>query len=79
MSVARTTTEGRILPEGLPDGIDSSAGKLLYLYLSASGESHVEELVERLSVKRTEAFGILSTLERRGLVERVAPGTFRPA
>lgn len=77
MSVART--RARVLPDGMPKGIESPQGKLLYLYLATAGECEVGELVDRLDVPRITAYSVLGTLEGRGVVEQVGADTYRPA
>lgn len=75
MSVARTRSEA--LPDGVPDGIESQEGKLLYLYLATAGECGVDELADRLDVPRVTAYGVLGTLADRGVVERTDEATYR--
>ena len=72
--VVEGTTTGRV-----PGDIASSEGKLVYLCLSTAGACSVADLVERLGMKRIELFGVLETLEGRGLVEQVATSTYAAA
>ena len=55
---------------GLPASVSSPAGKLVYLALERDGPAAVEELTDRLDMKRVDLFGILDTLRRQGIVER---------
>lgn len=66
-------------PVRIPAPIDSEAGKLVYLYLATAGACPVADLVEGLGMSRLTLFEVLRTLEGRGLVERVEPGTYRAA
>ncbi|PSP79079.1 hypothetical protein BRC81_06315 [Halobacteriales archaeon QS_1_68_20] len=75
MSVAQT--RARALPDEVPAEIESPQGKLLYLYVAVAGECEVDELVDRLDVPRITAYGVLGTLESRGVVERVDTDTYR--
>ena len=61
----------------VPGGVDSPAGKLVYLALAGADESAVAELRRRLDMKRVEVYAILGTLESRGLVEQVSADTYR--
>ena len=54
----------------VPASVSSSAGKLVYLALDWDGPAAVEELTDRLDMKRVDLFGILGTLRRQGIVER---------
>lgn len=76
MSVARARQSP---PETVPDGIESTEGKLVYLYLATSGGSDVGELVDRLDVPRITAYSVLRTLEGRGIVERTGADAYRAA
>ncbi len=77
MSVAHA--KARALPDGVPEEIESPEGKLLYLYVAVAGECEIDELVERLDVSRITAYGVLGTLEGRGVVERVGADTYQVA
>lgn len=55
---------------GVPTSVSSPAGKLVYLALDRDGPAAVEELTDRLNMKRVDLFGILETLRRQGIVER---------
>lgn len=76
MNVARTKQSR---PEAVPAGIESTEGKLVYLYLATTGGSAVGELVDRLDVPRITAYSVLSTLEGRGIVEQTGTDTYRAA
>jgi len=54
----------------VPRSVSSPAGKLVYLALDRDGPAEVEELTDRLEMKRVDLFGILETLRRQGVVER---------
>jgi len=54
----------------LPDDLESTSGKLIYLYLSASGGASVAELEESLDLPGLTLYSVLSTLADRGLVAR---------
>jgi len=78
----RTNDEmnSRQLPNGVPDGVESACGKLVYCFVSARGGATVEELSDDLDITRLTLFAVLSTLEERGVVAR--EGTYvtaRPA
>lgn len=60
----------------MPAGVDSAAGKLVYLALAGSDGADAEVLGRRLDMKRVEVYGILGTLESRGLVERADCGSY---
>jgi len=52
----------------LPQEIDSTCAKLVYLSLATAGGATVEELQSCLDVSSMTLFSVLSTLEERGLV-----------
>lgn len=54
----------------LPDEIDSTGSKLVYLYLRAADEATVDELQSSLRMKQLALFPYLETLTSEGLVER---------
>jgi DNA-binding MarR family transcriptional regulator len=54
----------------LPGVLESPQAKLVYLYLATNGESNVRELATGLSASKLALYGVLSTLEDRGVVER---------
>lgn len=72
MSVA--TGARRAVPKSIPDGVESPTGKLVYLYLAASGEATVEEMAAHLDMKKISLFGVLQTLAGRDVVEATGAG-----
>lgn len=54
----------------LPDEIDSTGSKLVYLYLNAATEATIDELQSSLRMKQLALFPYLETLTSEGLVER---------
>jgi DNA-binding IclR family transcriptional regulator len=63
----------------LPDGLDSTCAKLVYLYLDASGGATVTELERCLDVSGLTLYSVLSTLQDRDLVDRDDGDTYYPA
>lgn len=57
-------------PDDLPDELDASETKLVYLYLATTGGATVDELHDTLGKKRLELLSILDLLEGEELVER---------
>jgi predicted transcriptional regulator len=62
----------------LPDALDSTCAKLVYLSLATAGGATVEELQSCLDVSSMTLFSVLSTLEDRGLVAD-EDGVYYPA
>lgn len=54
----------------IPDEIESTGSKLVYLYLDAVDRATVEELQSSLHMKQLALFPYLETLTGEGLVER---------
>lgn len=54
----------------VPDSLESSQAKLVYLYLSATPGATVDELHERLDLDRLSLFPVLETLRSHDLVVR---------
>lgn len=54
----------------LPDDLDSSRAKLVYLCLAVYGESTADELCQRLEMDKGSALSVVSTLRKRGHIER---------
>ena len=54
----------------LPDEIDSTGSKLVYLYLRAADEATIDELQSSLRMKQLALFPYLETLTSEGFVER---------
>jgi predicted transcriptional regulator len=53
----------------VPDDIESPAAKLVYLYLTMTGEATLSDLQNGLDLKRLTLYTILKTLRERGLVQ----------
>ena len=53
-----------------PAGIDSVAGKLVYVYLSSVVETTVEAIADALDLKLIELLPTLRSLQEAGYVER---------
>ena len=62
----------------IPDEIESSQGKLVYLSLLLTDGATVTELQETLSLKKITVLSVLDSLASRGLVQRTG-GTYVPA
>ncbi|MGM0605908.1 MAG: helix-turn-helix domain-containing protein [Halobacteriota archaeon] len=56
----------------VPAELCSARAKLVYLYLSTQGQATVSELQQGLAMRKLTLYGILRTLEERGLVTRDA-------
>lgn len=54
------------------EAIESPAGKLVYLYLSVTGDATTSELKEALDMSTISLYPILRTLQDRGLIEHSA-------
>ncbi len=54
----------------LPSELDSTGSKLVYLYLSASGDATIDDLESTLKMKKLALYPVLDTLSAAGLVER---------
>ncbi|WP_251344236.1 TrmB family transcriptional regulator [Haloplanus halophilus] len=57
--------------EPLPERLDSSPAKLVYLYLRAVTEARLAELRRSLGMRALALYPVLELLIDRGLVERV--------
>ncbi|ARS91891.1 MarR family transcriptional regulator [Natrarchaeobaculum aegyptiacum] len=55
--------------EPVPETIESSQAKLVYLCLEASDGATVEDLTETLTMKKIDVLSVLHSLERDGLVD----------
>lgn len=55
-------------PAVVPEELSSPRAKLVYLYLAVADGATVVELQSALSMTKLSLFGVLRTLERRGLV-----------
>ena len=55
----------------LPDGLSSSRGKLIYLYLQIHGSATIDELKADLGIQLLTLYGILKRLRQADLVQKV--------
>ena len=53
----------------VPGELNSPRAKLVYLYLSTHEGATIEELGERLEMKKITLYSILKTLRKQGFVE----------
>jgi len=67
MSLTQAVHDTRL--ESLPEEIESSTAKLVYLALDANGAATVDELRETLDLQKLVLFETLGTLESKGLVD----------
>lgn len=58
----------------IPDELESSTAKLVYLALHATGEATVAELQRQLGLSKLTLFPILESLRSRDLIERTEGG-----
>lgn len=58
----------------LPDRLDSSRAKLVYLYLAHTGEGSVTELQQALGLSKLALFSILDSLTAKELVHQTERG-----
>ncbi|WP_435360343.1 TrmB family transcriptional regulator [Haloarchaeobius sp. DFWS5] len=65
-----TTSQTRTNRSTALTQIDSPQAKLVYLYLDTAGETTTATLQTELGLDKLSLYSILSTLDRRGLVER---------
>lgn len=56
--------------QAVPEALDSSQGKLVYLYLTVAGEASLDELSEALDLPLISLCGLVETLETRGILMR---------
>ena len=54
----------------LPATVTSSEGKLVYLYLEATGGATVSDLNRTLAMNKLSVLSVLQSLSSEGLVER---------
>lgn len=54
----------------LPAEIDSPRAKLVYLFVTVSEETTVDDIQDALAMKKISLFSILGTLSKRDLVEK---------
>ena len=54
----------------VPGELNSPRAKLVYLYLSTHEGATIEELGERLGMKKITLYSILKTLRKQGFVEQ---------
>ncbi|MFC6717210.1 hypothetical protein ACFQGT_06040 [Natrialbaceae archaeon GCM10025810] len=67
MAVKEHVRRGRIDP--IPETIESTQGKLVYLLLDVADGATVDDLSEILSMKKISILSVLRTLANEGLVE----------
>ena len=74
---ALTTESDSETEPSMPNELNSPCAKLVYLYVSVTGETSVDDVQDALDLQKITLFGILDTLSSRGFVEtsgdRVAP------
>jgi hypothetical protein len=56
--------------ETIPSELDSPRAKLVYLYLSVTGETSIDDLQTALDMQKITLFGILDTLTSEGFAEK---------
>jgi len=54
----------------VPDDLESARAKLVYLYLEEAGGATVEEVGERLAMKKINVLSVLGSLVDAGHVEK---------
>ncbi|OLZ40271.1 hypothetical protein A6E15_04405 [Natrinema saccharevitans] len=54
----------------IPDDLESARAKLVYLYLEVAGGATVEEVGERLAMKKINVLSVLGSLVEAGHVEK---------
>lgn len=65
------TQQQQLEPTGtVPETLDSSGVKLVYLYLRMEERATVDELQRDLDMRKGTLYSLLRTLTERGLVER---------
>lgn len=64
---------GPIRIDPVPDELESSQAKLVYLYLAVTGGATVDELRETLALKKVTLLSVLRSLISAGLVDRKGP------
>ena len=62
---APTTRE---TPETLPNCIDSTGGKLVYLYLDTAGPTTISELADALDMGKLSLYSVLDALAGKDVV-----------
>ncbi|NHN48269.1 TrmB family transcriptional regulator [Halostella sp. JP-L12] len=63
------TTESDAAPT-LPTELNSPCAKLVYLYVSVTGETTVDDVQDALDLQKITLFGVLDTLTSQGVVEK---------
>lgn len=56
--------------EPMPAELESPQGKLVYLYLDATGGATATDLNEALAMKKISVLSVLNSLSGQGLVEK---------
>lgn len=55
----------------VPDELNASDSKLVYLFVAASDGATVDDLADSLDLKKISLFPVLDILSERGLVDRI--------
>lgn len=55
--------------EPVPETVESSQAKLVYLCLEAGNGATVDELTETLTMKKIDVLSVVHSLEREGVIE----------
>lgn len=62
----------------VPTELESTASKLVYLFVRTTGECTIDDLQSSLDMKKISLYPLLKSLAKKGLVE-IDDGTYRPA
>lgn len=52
----------------LPNGIESTGGKLVYLYLDAAGPTTISDLADALDMRKLSLYSVLDALAGKDIV-----------
>ncbi|MDZ5811267.1 TrmB family transcriptional regulator [Halorubrum sp. AD140] len=63
------TETARASAPALPPELQSPRAKLVYLYLTTTGDATVSEMGDSLGMKKISLYSILKTLKREGMVD----------
>ncbi|WP_435066437.1 MarR family transcriptional regulator [Haloplanus sp. C73] len=55
----------------VPDELNASDSKLVYLFVAASDGATVDDLAENLDLKKITLFPVLDILSKRNLIDRI--------
>lgn len=75
--MATPTPTSTASTRAIPESVDSTRAKLVYLHLERERETTVDAVADALDVRKLGLFPVLSTLEARGHVERDDAQTIR--